>query len=213
MHPKNKHTKLTLSEVENQMEVLTKEEMNQLKGGFYIIEDPSGIVSQLKSDLSARISSLESILCTVREGSTEIDFGGMSFQRRHIEETLNEYKATLREIKELEQAAEVYHFDYGSIAKTDQRGSVVYSTVPYENQDPGLVGHELKHQYQYHTGELIRGNNDSPIGYDIQDEVSAYRRQDIINNGVDYFKRKLERKVEDIRKMLDEKGSLLYPNL
>lgn len=196
MKTTKKRTKLTLSEVETQMEVLTKEEMNQLKGGFYIIEDPSGIVSQLKSDLSARISYLESVLSS---GNNEFYFG---ISRNHIESTMKEYKEALGEINALEQAAETY-----------QQGGIVYSTVPHQSQDPGLVGHELKHMYQYHTGGLVKGSGNETYGYDIQDEIEAYRRQDIINHGANYFKGNLERKAEDIRKMLDEKGSLIYPNL
>ena len=199
MKTTKKRTKLTLSEVETQMEVLTKEEMNQLKGGFYIIEDPSGIVSQLKSDLSARISYLESVLSS---GNNEFYFG---ISRNHIESTMKEYKEALGEINALEQAAETYHFSYGSTAETYQQGGIVYSTVPHQSQDPGLVGHELKHMYQFYNGEMSN--------YNIQHEVSAYRRQDIINNGVNYFKNNLERKADDIRRMLDEKGSQLYPNL
>ncbi len=210
MKTTKKRTKLTLSEVETQMEVLTKEEMNQLKGGIGdVIIDPNGIVAQLKSDLSARISYLESILSSwgIR------DMGTMPFDKIEIESTLNEYKAALSEINELEQAEETYHFSYGSDARAENRNGTIYATVPYENQDVGLVGHELKHMYQYHTGGLVKGCGNETYGYDIQDEIEAYRRQDIINHGANYFKGNLERKAEDIRKMLDEKGCLIYPNL
>lgn len=191
-----------IDEVETQMQVLTKEEMDALKGGIGdIVIDPNGIVDQLKSDLSARISYLEDIFSTLQDGT----LGVGSFNKSDLESTLNEYRTALEEINALEQATETYYFDYGSVAETYQQGSVVYSTIPYENQDPGLVGHELKHMYQFHNGEMDN--------YNIEHEMSAYRRQDIINNGANYFKDKMERKVEDIRKMLDEKGSLLYPNL
>lgn len=139
--------------------------------------------------------------------------GTMSFDKAQIESTLNEYRAALSEITQLEQAKEIYHFSYGSDARAENRNGIVYATVPYGNQDVGLIGHELKHMYQYHTGELVRGSGNDTLGYDIQDEVEAYRRQDIINHGANYFKGNLSRKAEDIRKMLDEKGSLLYPNL
>ncbi|GJQ04851.1 hypothetical protein CAPN009_12660 [Capnocytophaga canimorsus] len=196
-----KRTKLSLSEVETQMEVLTKEEMNALKGGIGdIIIDPSGIVAELKQTLMQRINTFQTLLSNA--SMTDETRGA-------FENTIREYQSALNEITQLEQSAEEYYISYGSEANTEYKNGAVYSTVPYG--DRGLTGHELKHMHQYHTGEIVRGDESST--YDIQDEIGAYRRQDIINKGPEYFIFQLERTAEQIRSMIDEKGSQPYIHL
>lgn len=52
----------------------------------------------------------------------------------------------------------------------------------------GLIGHELKHAYQFTQGEISFNSTNGNAGllYDIHDEYNAFLRQACINSGVKY---------------------------
>jgi len=63
----------------------------------------------------------------------------------------------------------------------------------------GVVGHELKHAYQYEKGEISIRLDNSKEGtlYDIGDETAAYNRERLFNYGVLFFTNPKEYKWSD----------------
>ncbi|CAM3184783.1 hypothetical protein DRF59_00015 [Chryseobacterium flavum] len=57
----------------------------------------------------------------------------------------------------------------------------------------GLVGHELKHAYQYESGETSLVVDNSAYGklYDITDETASYNRERALGTGFNSFKRQM----------------------
>jgi hypothetical protein len=57
------------------------------------------------------------------------------------------------------------------------------------DQSLGLVGHELKHAYQYENNEISFRADGQGFGslYDVSDETSAYNRERLLATGVMFF--------------------------
>lgn len=184
------------------MEVLTKEEMNALKGGGgQLIADPLRLVEIFKKKLIEEISSYEKMLLFIKDNEE------ISFMQRGIEER----KSTLKEIETLEKSRNLYHFgsSRGSTGETYYSNGIVFGGVPIGSEiDYGLIGHELKHMYQYEMAQIIRGNEKTT--YDIDDELEAYHRQGAIDNIFYYGSEALQYTTDKIKAMKDENGKPLY---
>ncbi len=165
--------------------------------------DPNGMVftnaawnaiQQLISDANARVTQLEHKAVTARTkrstaGISERKAGRLDNRITRLEGRIADYKAILAEINALESAKQVYDIQYDESRNTNTssegRLGFDFSTgiatiyLPY-GEGLGLLAHELKHAYQFQTGELSLINLNSPGGvnlfYDRSDEVAAYDR-------------------------------------
>jgi len=100
-------------------------------------------------------------------------------------ERVEQVNEALTEIKSLEESETVYHVnsDYtaqsgGPDGETTYEGGKVMVNVARSYGLHGLA-HELKHAYQFETGQLDFHNKTGGPGllYDINDEVAAFQRQ------------------------------------
>ena len=138
------------------------------------------IFNNYKSQLNTNKQSLQEM---IDKGFVNVELGGklMSF-----------YNTTLEEIKKLEKSDQVYTV---FADKAGKEGGVSYDLASNEikiglgNTDIGLVGHELKHAYQYEKGQISLVADNSAYGklYDITDEADAYNRERALATGMQFF--------------------------
>ncbi|WP_333597088.1 DUF6443 domain-containing protein [Chryseobacterium flavum] len=144
------------------------------------IKDPDDIVKNYKNQLNSNMSALKAF---IDNGSIDSELGGklMSF-----------YTSTLGEITKLEKSDQVYTIFSDSSSK---EGSMNYDLSTNEikigigDKRIGLVGHELKHAYQYESGETSLVVDNSAYGklYDITDETASYNRERALGTGIQFF--------------------------
>lgn len=81
----------------------------------------------------------------------------------------------------------MYHIEFGNTSNYDRKGETNYdiendrvSIIIAYDGDIGDIAHELKHAYQFETGDLPfdsrTGGCATAVLYDITDEKAAYRR-------------------------------------
>uniref|UniRef100_UPI0037431792 RHS repeat domain-containing protein n=1 Tax=Chryseobacterium tagetis TaxID=2801334 RepID=UPI0037431792 len=145
------------------------------------IKDPNDIVKNYKNQLNSSMNNLKTF---ITNGSIDVELG---------EVLLSFYTNTLQEIKKLEKSDQVYNIfsDNSSL-----EGSMSYDLSTNEikiglgNNNIGLVGHELKHAYQYESGQTSLVIDNSAFGslYDITDETESYNRERALMTGIQFFK-------------------------
>jgi RHS repeat-associated protein len=143
------------------------------------IKDPDDIVKNYKAQLINYKTALQGM---IDDGSIDVELGGklMSF-----------YTTTLEEISKLEKSNQVYTIFLDNSIK---EGGMSYELSTGEikigigDNNIGLVGHELKHAYQYEKGQVSLLVDNSGYGklYDISDETESYNRERALG-GIQFF--------------------------
>ena len=99
----------------------------------------------------------------------------------------NELQQALDELAILKESNQMYHIEYGRTSSYYRKGETDYDIennrvriiIAYDGDD-GDIAHELKHAYQFETGDLSfdsrTGGCATAVLYDITDEEAAYRR-------------------------------------
>ena len=139
------------------------------------IKDPYKLVRKYRAYLKAAIYALK----------YEVDKNIESYN-----DVLNEHKNALNELKKLKKSNNVYVVEYDpklkvpgtnkDIGETFKEGTIVYIKVSTRD-DLGLLGHELKHAYQYENDPSLLEYEGS---YGINDEKEAFRRQAAWSGGL-----------------------------
>lgn len=150
MKPTKKHTKLTLSEVETQMEVLTKEEMHILKGGGNgTIEDP-----YTWAEYESLLNDPSFI------GGWVIDEMGSSFYGLGQVELGSEHPP-----QNEEPLPPFFHFpDYGSHNNNEWEGTMYDNNTP-ENDNWGSSYHYGSYYYDNQENENLQENQEGIYEY------------------------------------------------
>ena len=145
-----------------------------------IVEDPDEIYKNHKEQMNSNLTTIQE---TLKGGGLS---EGMTKALGQLE---GSYKSVLKEYSTLEKSDQVYR-----VLNSESEGSGVYfdkGTIMIGIGDVslGLVGHELKHAYQYEKGEISFRLDGKGFGalYDISDETAAYNRERMLNSGVSFF--------------------------
>lgn len=104
---------------------------------------------------------------------------------------LNAFEQTIRELHRLERSKDIFTIVFDSTIKggvTQWKNNRVLIKIS-DKTDYGLIGHELKHAYQFMKGKISFNKSDGGAGklYDITDEEEAFKRQVYIG-GVLFWK-------------------------
>ena len=146
--------------------------------GMRII-DKDGIVSGFKSKTINEIN-------TAKQWKNDGNIDGEIADR-----LISFLENVLDEIKSLENSSQVYNVSYDSSFEENEGGNKYnfetkeVSVKFGKNSSYGLIGHELKHSYQFQMGKLSMGY--SGVLYDITDETEAYNRELDLAEGVIQF--------------------------
>ncbi len=145
-----------------------------------IVEDPDEIYKKHKDQMNSQFGSIQKALKA--EGLSE----GM---KKALEQLEDSYKSVLKEYSTLEKSDQVYR-----VFNSGGKGGGVYFDkgdimIGIGDASLGLVGHELKHAYQYEKGEISFRLDGKGFGslYDISDETAAYNRERMLSSGVLFF--------------------------
>ncbi len=150
------------------------------------IIDNDKIVANLKSFLNNSITTISGLIKdgTLPQGISEDDAKAL----------VSEYQTTLGEIGTLEKSDQIYNVAYntskdeGGTSYNSENGQIDVGVAKGSNplQSVGLAAHELKHGYQYETGQVSFSVDGKSLGklYDVSDEKAAYNRQAYLENGV-----------------------------
>jgi RHS repeat-associated protein len=144
------------------------------------IKDPDDIAKNYKTHLNNNKTALQGM---IDNGFIDAELGGklMSFNT-----------TTLGEISKLENSDQVYTIFSDNSSK---EGGMSYELSTGEikigigDNSIGLVGHELKHAYQYEKGQVSLRVDNSGYGklYDITDETESYNRERALGAGIQFF--------------------------
>jgi hypothetical protein len=144
------------------------------------IKDPDKIVENQKKQLNQAITDIKGF---VKNGMVSSEIGDM---------LIGVNNTALSEISTLEKSDQVYTVfnDTGSA-----EGGMSYNLASGEvrigigTNDKGLIGHELKHAFQFEKGKTSMFADNSQFGslYDVGDETEAYNRERSLNGGMMYF--------------------------
>jgi RHS repeat-associated protein len=135
------------------------------------IIDNDGIVSKQKSQIA---SDQNDVNLMVSNGALDTEVA---------KKINNFYNSVLKEITDLEDSKQVYKVSYDSNFSGNE-GETSYDWINHDvavkfskSASFGTVGHELKHAYQFETGNVgFTRNGQSPL-YDITDETEGYNRE------------------------------------
>ncbi|MCS6954983.1 MAG: hypothetical protein NZM44_01325 [Candidatus Calescibacterium sp.] len=100
-------------------------------------------------------------------------------------------KNALMEIRQLKKSSQVYNIKFDSnipndgVTEFDSKTGYVNVVIRHNGQNnlSGVLGHELKHAYQFEIGNLslmtenADGGSTGGVLYDINDELEAYQRE------------------------------------
>lgn len=153
---KNKKVKLALSELEKEMEVISREEMRSFKGGVgEIIVDPNGIIGYFKSYIYNKISDLEFSKDFIITHNGEDVYNAV----------LSKFRGFYQAIEEMENSEKIYEVDYfdlndpqlktkkGIVMAPDEHGIIkIYFDKNYSKSIPTLA-EETWHMYQHENGD------------------------------------------------------------
>lgn len=144
------------------------------------IEDPDKVVEKQKNNLNNSIKGLEDF---ISNGAMSEELGN---------KLIGFFKDNLAEISDMEKSDQVYNV----FKENDSTGSIVYYDkttdkvmIGVNTDDYGLVGHELKHGYQFEKGKISLISDNTGYGslYDVGDETEAYNRERQFKSGRSYF--------------------------
>ena len=140
-------------------------------------------------------------------------------------ETIEEFNSIIEEINILTNSSQVYNISInpnltgpngekeGGWGITDiniDNGNVEISLSSY---DVGLLGHELKHAFQFENGEfafVLNYKGNGTFIYGIEDEIAAYRRQELLGSPspstaeIEVLYNRLNPKAENITSFLKD---------
>ncbi|MQP52686.1 MULTISPECIES: protein kinase [unclassified Flavobacterium] len=145
------------------------------------IKDPDKIVENHKASLNQAITDINDY---INKGIISNEIGQM---------LIGVNKSSLKEISKLEKSDQVYNVHFDS---TVNGGGVSYDMSTEEvmigigaDSSKGMIGHELKHGYQFETGQISIVANNSNYGslYDIGDETESYNRERALDGGMQFF--------------------------
>ncbi len=146
--------------------------------GMRII-DNDGIVSGFKSKTISEINTAKQ---WKNGGKIDVEIA---------DKLISFLENVLDEIKSLENSSQVYNVSYDSSFEENEGGNQYnfetkeVSVKFGKNSNYGLIGHEIKHAYQFQMGKISMGS--SGVLYDITDETEAYNRQLDLVEGVTQF--------------------------
>ena len=155
-----------------------------------IIEDPENIYLRHKDIINEQLLVIQS----------NLESGGITDgMRSALKQLEKSYKQVLKEYSALEQSEQVYKIFSADVIGGEtyyDKGAVM---IGIGDTSLGVVGHELKHAYQYEKGEISIRLDNSKEGtlYDIGDETAAYNRERLFNYGVLFFTNPKEYKWSD----------------
>jgi RHS repeat-associated protein len=145
-----------------------------------IVEDPDEIYTKQKEQITNNLSGVQQAL----------KLSGLSNETKQALTTLTgEYQTMLNEFSVLENSEQIYKV-FGT---EGNEGGVYFENgtimIGIGDQSLGLVGHELKHAYQFETGEISFKLDGQGFGslYDISDETAAYNRERLLAIGVQFI--------------------------
>ena len=158
-----------------------------------IIKDPDGMVDGF-------VEHIKSIIKVVKSANNIAD--DIKYQ------LLNAFEQTIRELRRLKRSKDIFTIEFDpniEYGETKWENNGVLIKIPNKN-DYGLIGHELKHAYQFMEGKISFNKSDGDAGklYDITDEKDAYKRQAYIRGVLTW-----ERDYDYYLKMIP----IVYPNV
>jgi RHS repeat-associated protein len=148
------------------------------------VKDPDKIYENYKNQLNQNLTTINAAL--KQEGLSD----GMT---KALNSLAGAYKSTLKELSGLEKSDQVYTVFSGEGkeggVQYDQKLGEVKIGIGKDGSSIGLIGHELKHAYQFETGEISIVSDNSGYGklYDIGDETASYNRERTFAAGVTFF--------------------------
>ena len=141
-----------------------------------IIKDPDGMVDGF-------VEQIKHIIRDVRSANNIAD--DIKYQ------LLNAFKQTIRELRRLKRSKDIFTIVFdstieGGDTRWEDNGVLIRIS---DKTDYGLIGHELKHAYQFMEGKISFNKSKGDAGelYDITDEEEAFKRQAYIR-GVLFWK-------------------------
>ena len=145
-----------------------------------VVEDPDEIYKKQKKQISDNLKSINQMLKS----------DGLSKEMQGALKSLaGEYATILNEFSSLEKSDQVYN-----VFSTDEKeGGVKYQNgkvmIGIGDKSIGLIGHELKHAYQFEIGEISFRIDGKGFGslYDISDETAAYNRERLLATGIQFI--------------------------
>ena len=147
------------------------------------IEDPDKIIEKQKQFLQTSKDEVKNMI--------DKGFIGSKIGKAIIEHL----KGALNEIKELEKSDQNYKFVYNDEVRNtvgyDLKTKTVVTSIGTDKDSYyGVVGHEIKHSYQFEKGEISISVDNSGYGvlYDIGDETEAYNTEGMLSNPDLYVK-------------------------
>ena len=149
-----------------------------------IIEDPDELVKKQKAQLNQNLSYIQNALKA--EGLSE----GITSA---LNKLAGAFQSSLNEISTLEKSDQVYSVHYGEGKEGgmsyDNKTGAINIGIGKSDASIGLIGHELKHAYQYEKGQISLVTDNSGYGklYDITDETAAYNRERTFGAGIQFF--------------------------
>lgn len=164
------------------------------------IKDGVEIADKFEEETKEKIKSAESNIkkkeakLASAEGKKPKNFIGKLFNNMKksslsnsingLKSNLTEYKGALTELNALRESSQVYNIRLNSSSVPERAGGVTFHQGDAieihlkEGYNSGYLSHELKHAFQFETGNLAfgeTGKNGAGI-YDFGDEEEAYRR-------------------------------------
>lgn len=144
------------------------------------VEDPNQIVKNYKTQISENLDNLKTF---IDQGLISSELGG---------KLTSFYNTILDEIIALETSNQVYNVYLDSSV---QGGATFYNlsknevSISIGDNSLGVVGHELKHAFQFESREASLMINDLGYGklYDITDETASYNRERALTAGRRFF--------------------------
>lgn len=136
----------------------------------------------------------------VSNGASSKELKRIDRQINAAQSRLNGFNAALSEFKQLDASTQVYNVSVNpSLSQTDALGNVTSTGETYFDKSSGavqiqipgsgevaLLAHELKHGFQFETGELSLGFGSGALGkgflLDATDEAAAYERQSLFGS-------------------------------
>ena len=130
-----------------------------------IIKDPDGMVDEFVKQIKYKIR-------LVKSANIADD---LKYQ------LLNAFEQTIRELRRLERSKDIFTIVFDSTIEggdTRWKNNGVLIRIS-DKTDYGLIGHKLKHAYQFMEGKISfnKSNGDAGELYDITDEEEAFKRQ------------------------------------
>jgi RHS repeat-associated protein len=148
-----------------------------------IVEDPDEIYKKHKEQMNNQSTAIQTAL-----KAKDLTDG----MKKTLVQLESSYKSILKEYSALEKSDQVYSiFSVGEDGgyTSFEKGKVIIG-IGAEDASIGIMGHELKHAYQFETGKvsfMTDGSGSYGTLYDLSDETEAYNRERMLNSGVTFF--------------------------